>query len=81
MNIEEVALTDTARSKCFRMIGEKRLKNIVKGRGHKANKEGVYKLHDSYEDKKGQNKDVVILFEMDGNTAVVITQKHSHHEN
>lgn len=78
-DVEEVVLTHTANSKTFRMLSQNRLRAVVSGLDgilyEDTGSEGFVLKHWNHV----QNEWVHIVFDMDGEKAVVITQKHRHH--
>lgn len=86
MDVDKVVLTDTAKSKCFRMLSQDRLKQEVNDRvWRKKSDENIYFIETSFKNRKGQNEKVRVLIqkkEEDGeDVAIVITQKHKYHAN
>lgn len=80
MDMDTVKVSQTAKKKCFRMISEDRLKNIVKKSNHWEHDAGnVYIIRDDYINQFSNRHEVEIVVAKEGKEATVVTQKHMKH--
>lgn len=74
---KEVCVTDTAKSKCFRLLSEKHIRNVLKGQAGTTftDNDGQYLTEVRQQHK---NRFVQLLWTYEDGKIVVITQRHRH---